>query len=385
MALAPGGTERLGYRPSLDLVRGIAVLLVIALHYAGPIRRFFPGAGIGVNVFFVLSGFLITRLLLEEYDKHGRIHIRQFMRRRIARLAPALLTLVAAIAIAEFGFGIYGQPGAVLRGIVATLVHARNWLTVAGQGEPALGIAWSLSIEEQFYLVWPAVFLLAARRARVLHLAIGIAVVSVAATAIRSIVFNTDVQTLKFSTEANGLLTVMTGCALAAILPTVVSSARHRRNLRIAGLLGAFVLAGYVFGVDSTSTLNPRGGWALVALASAAVIAALVAGCDADWGSRGFGWLRWVGLRSYALYLWHLPAFAVTRAVTDNFVLQRVVALTATLAIAELSMRLIERPARRWILSRGRPTPAPTVTDLRETVELRDTESNTSKHQNRSQ
>ena len=371
MPLARG--PALGYHHALDQLRGAAVLAVVAIHYAGPTRRFFPGAGLAVNVFFVLSGFLITRLLMEEFDRTGSVDIRAFMRRRIARLAPALLSIVAFFIVAEFVFDLFGDRASVVRGIVATLLYVRNWLPVLGIEEPSLGVAWSLAVEEQFYLLWPFAFVFVARRRRVSELCVALLAVAVIGTVARSTLLGVTVSTLKLSTEAMGLLSIMTGCLLAVWLPTTIEKPRSLRTLKGFGVLGGVVLAGFVFLVPYDSQVLPRGGWFVVALASAAVIAALVTHrpTGTNVASR---FLHWWGVRSYAAYLWHLPLFAVAREFSEHDIVERIVALALTVAVAELSLRFIEQPAQKWIRSRGRAAAQPVSlegdVDLRTTVEL---------------
>ena len=355
----------LGHRPALDVLRGVAVLLVIALHYAGRARPLIPGAGIGVNVFFVLSGFLITRLLVEELHRDGRIDLRAFMRRRAARLLPALVPLLAWVLVAEFVFGIYGDPAGVLRGVAATALYVRNWLTVAGMGEPALGIAWSLAVEEQFYLLWPPMFILIARRSglrRVRHVANGLVFVAVAQTAVRSAVFGHSVEVLKTATDTNGMIGLMAGCALALQLRIEPARGNDRRRWQMAAMAGAGALAALVLFVGD-STLLPRGGWAIAALGSAAIIGWTIRALPSTAGTR-LRTLRWIGRHSYALYLWHLPVFALVLAWAPGAgeVGSRVVAFAGSLVVAWVSMRFVEAPARRWILARA-PQRAVDVTD----------------------
>ena len=355
----------LGHRPALDVLRGVAVLLVIALHYAGRARPLIPGAGIGVNVFFVLSGFLITRLLVEELHRDGRIDLRAFMRRRAARLLPALVPLLAWVLVAEFLFGIYGDPAGVLRGVAATALYVRNWLTVAGMGEPALGIAWSLAVEEQFYLLWPPMFILIARRSglrRVRHVANGLVFVAVAQTAVRSAVFGHSVEVLKTATDTNGMIGLMAGCALALQLRIEPARGNDRRRWQMAAMAGAGALAALVLFVGD-STLLPRGGWAIAALGSAAIIGWTIRALPSTAGTR-LRTLRWIGRHSYALYLWHLPVFALVLAWAPGVgeVGSRVVAFAGSLVVAWVSMRFVEAPARRWILTRA-PQRAVDVTD----------------------
>ncbi len=345
----------LGHRPALDVLRGLAVLLVIALHFAGQARSLIPGAGIGVNVFFVLSGFLITRLLMEESVRSNRIDLRAFMRRRVARLLPALVPLLGWVLIAEFVFGIYDDPEGVLRGVAATALYVRNWLTVAGAGEPALGIAWSLAVEEQFYLVWPPLFAVMARRAglrRIRLLADVLVVFAVAQTALRSAVFDQSTEVLKYATDTNGMIGLMAGCVLALRLDIAAADGARRRAWQAAAATGAVTLLALVLLVGE-SDLLPQGGWAAAAAGSVALIGWSVRCLPSSAGER-LRTLRWIGRHSYGLYLWHLPVFAVVLAWLPGagIVGTRLIALIGSFVVAWLSMRVVEAPARRWIIAR---------------------------------
>lgn len=147
---------RLSYRPELDGLRGISILLVFVHHFYHPVL---PGGFLGVDIFFVLSGFLITSLLLQEWDSKGSINLRDFYIRRALRLMPALLALVLVLGV--FAAFFLSGDGALLtyQGIWLTLSYVSNWLYAFHYVSPnnPLGITWSLAIEEQFYLLWPVI------------------------------------------------------------------------------------------------------------------------------------------------------------------------------------------------------------------------------------
>lgn len=370
----------MGHRPTLDIIRAAAVLLVIGVHLAGQARALIPGGDIGVNVFFVLSGFLITRLLIEERSKNGAIHIWGFMRRRAARLFPALGLLVVWVIIAEYVFEIYGDPSGVASGLLATVFYARNWLGVAGVSEPALGIAWSLSVEEQFYLVWPFFFVAVSGRftkQSAGRVTLAVFIVAVIQTALRSVFLGHSVGTLKLATDANGLIALMAGCTLAFYLnPEPLQNKRAKNAARLVGLTGSLILGAFVLFVDSSSTFLPRGGWAIAALATVAVLVGSLRGFEPE---AGASWrrMRWIGAHSYGLYLWHLPMFILVRhsAIELGVVGTRVVALVLTLLVSWASMRWVEAPARSWLLrAHARPTtatPVPGVVDVTDDLDLR--------------
>ena len=153
---------RLGYQPGLDGLRGLAVLAVIGYH-AG--FGWLHGGWIGVEVFFVVSGFLITSLLVEEREATGRVDLRQFYVRRARRLLPALGVMLAVVATVTLIAGSAAERAGVRRDLPWALGYLANWGQIVGDvpyfaaEAPVLRHLWSLAIEEQFYLVWPLVFL----------------------------------------------------------------------------------------------------------------------------------------------------------------------------------------------------------------------------------
>lgn len=157
-----GDGWRLGRRPELDGLRGVAILLVVVSH---GLPRYMMAGAVGVTVFFTLSGFLITSLLLEEHAATGRLDLRHFYERRVRRLGPALVVFLAAMAVLGLTVNSwFATPG----WLGATLFYVTNWGIVQGGAPGALGHTWSLSIEEQFYIVFPLLVLLLARRPSVL-------------------------------------------------------------------------------------------------------------------------------------------------------------------------------------------------------------------------
>ena len=146
---------RLGYRPDLDGLRAVAVILVIVSHARFPVGN--DGGNAGVTAFFVLSGYLITRLLRDEQDATGHIDLAAFYRRRVVRLGPALLLLTAFIVVVGL---VQGWSGDWRLGMAACVLYVGNWVEAFGAQIGPFGHTWSLAIEEQFYLLWPALLLL---------------------------------------------------------------------------------------------------------------------------------------------------------------------------------------------------------------------------------
>jgi peptidoglycan/LPS O-acetylase OafA/YrhL len=386
----PGTSDvRLPYSPGLDGLRAFAVIAVLLYHAD---LAWIPGGFLGVEVFFVISGYLITALLLAEWRQRGRIDLKTFWLRRARRLLPALYVLL----VVTLAFAVVFLPGEVagLRGdVLAAFGYVTNWYLIFGQesyfeavGRPSLlQHLWSLAVEEQFYLIWPPILALGLcigatrlRQRRVLTVALFGALASAVAMALlytpgvdpSRIYYGTD-------TRATGLLC---GAALAFLWSPGEKyfplEARHRwlkladrgRFRRRWGwtapllldILGFAALGGLVWFCLHLGEFQPflyMGGFALVGLATTATIMAVVYPYTLI-GARllGSAPLRWIGVRSYGIYLWHWPVFMVTRPELDvpfdGFPLLAL-RLAATVILADLSYRYIETPIRRGALSRA--------------------------------
>lgn len=352
MRVAPGPPARID---ALDGLRGLAVLLVLLGHSQVP---FLGGGGAtagaaGVTVFFVLSGFLITGLLLAERDRRGTVSLRAFWARRALRLLPALVVFLAGTGVLVVATGNVTW-GADLRNSLPVLLYVADF---ASLHHPIayLDHTWSLAVEEQFYLVWPLVLLLGARlvRARALwlpllaltaaglwwRLRMGAAPGAAWETSRR---FDTNLWPLALG----GLLAVV--CRLRT-RPAVVVAGRVTLPVAAVGLVGLpelVRLAGYPTWVDTVH------GQGLSAATAALLVLAAVDRSRArdrarpDWMSAPV--LRWFGRRSYAIYLWHYPVlWADPFGVIDR--LGRpwglLVLCAVALVPAEASWWLVERPA----------------------------------------
>ena len=261
------------------------------------------GGDVGGTAFFVLSGYLITGLLLDERDRTGSIDLRAFYGRRIRRLGPALLALLAVVVV--IGVGARWPAGWGL-GITSSLLYVSNWVQASGMTIGILGHTWSLSIEEQFYLLWPAFLILAgSRRAAIVATAL-----IVLATVARAVA---DGPVEYFSTLTRGDA-LLVGCLLAF------------GRIRLPGCCGPLGVAAML--VVSFSDLSHDYSIPLATLAAAAVICA-------PW--RPLGRLAPMGRRAYGLYLWNWPLSVVFG----------LLAVPITFIAAELSWRLIEQPIAR--------------------------------------
>ena len=350
-------SHRFGYLPGLDGLRALAVMAVLVFH-ADP--SWLPGGYLGVEVFFVLSGFLITTLLLREWRREGTISLTAFWGRRARRLLPALFVLL----VATLSFALLFEADEVVRlrkDTLAALAYATNWFLIFGdqpyfatiERPSLLQHLWSLAVEEQFYLLWPVAFVALMRvgGAR-------LAFVITAGGALGSWLLGAwlwdpagDPSRVYYGsdTRAGGLLA---GAALAFALAGARVGTAHRRSWDIdmlgAGAIGALGLMAWQ--IEGTSPFLHRGGLTLTAALTATLLFATVhPGANLLTRALEAPGLRWLGTRSYGIYLWHWPIFMVTRPGQDIdlegaqlFALR----LVLTLAAAGISYRLIEEPIR---------------------------------------
>ena len=350
----------LGHRSALDGLRAVAILLVLAVHttyllvpeYQG---RFIPGGFIGVDIFFVLSGFLITSLLLEEWGRRRVISMKNFYRRRALRLFPALWVMLAV----QFGYTLVEHdPGkADLKGLAAIFFYVSNWSWKFGALTPAnLGQTWSLAVEEQFYLLWPIVLLalLRSRHRRLLPWAMG-CLIAVAFFS-RIALWHARVPWTEIMVQTETRLDAL---ILGALLAYALQRGwRPPPSVQAAGWLGAGVIAAVALTSHRESAWLFDGGYTLVALAAALVICAALDDRRPLGRMLSLPPLQTLGRLSYSLYLWHFLVFtAVERAGHARPPSQRLVAgwgMTAVLSVA--SYRFVEQPflRRKGLHSAGR-------------------------------
>jgi peptidoglycan/LPS O-acetylase OafA/YrhL len=322
--MAPmGQEERVGYRPALDGLRGIAVLLVVLTHSGLP--HLDQAGSVGVTLFFVLSGFLITRLLSDERERTGRINFRRFYARRARRLFPALGLLLIAVTASL----LYDHQS--LLPVVLVAGYSSNIANATGHSLGSLDHAWTLSLEEQFYLLWPLLTLVLVRRR---NPALVLLIAAALSAALRSGLWLSGVPIFRVyyapDTRADAILI---GCALAFVATRV-----NTRWLRCGAVASAVLLVA-ACAVPWSILI-----WLLIPLplASAALIL---------WSERHppkiLIWRPLVatGKISYGLYLWNYP---VSNAVHFTPLWARtIVFLVCSFAMAVLSWYVIERPFRQ--------------------------------------
>ena len=336
---------KLGHRPALDGLRGTAVLLVMASHIG--LTGFGSGGWPGVTLFFVLSGFLISTLLLEERAATGGVRLRAFYFRRACRLFPALAAFVVIVGGAQI---LSGAPkiGTVLVGIV---LYYSNWDFVRGIAVAPMAHVWSLAIEEQFYIVWPGLLLagLAITKGRLKMILIGLAIGIIASTVLRLVLFDISGYSRAYygtDTRADALLL---GCALAVVF--------HSGRILSPSRLFAIVAALVIFVISWPPYLPQYNGPEMLGLTAGALASVVLVALAATKGSRILELrpLVLTGRISYGLYLWHVPilgvssvAFADVFGHDPSFRWHVVVFFVMSFAAAIVSWYVVESPIQRW-------------------------------------
>ncbi|HWE82521.1 MAG TPA: acyltransferase family protein [Gaiellaceae bacterium] len=352
------------YLPGLDGLRALAVSAVVLYHLG---FGWASGGLLGVGVFFTLSGYLITDLLLAQVAD-GRIRLDDFWRARGRRLLPGLLSMLLVVSpwVALTGRHVPGFAGAV----AASILYVGNWQLIyehvsyfARFGPPSpIGHLWSLAIEEQFYIVWPIALGLGAHfvreRSRVPGVRPRLALLTVAlagASAVEMAVLyrpSLDTSRVYFGTDTRAFA-LLVGAALAMVWPSnrlrVDVAAGARRLCDAVGVLALVGVAALVWETSEYSTFLYQGGLVLLSVATAVLIAAVVHPAARIGRVLGARPLRFVGVRSYGIYLWHMPVIALTTPAGAHRVdlLRAALQVAATILLASASWRFLEEPIRR--------------------------------------
>ena len=345
------------YMPGLDGLRTLAVFAVILFHLNAP---YISGGFLGVDVFFVLSGYLITGILLREQLKHGRINLKRFYVSRFRRLLPALVLMLAVVMTYVTLFE-RELLDTVREDTFAALVYVNNWWYIFRDvsyfesfGKPSpLQTLWSLSIEEQFYLVWPLLLIFGLTvKKRFLQIT-GIVLLTSTVWMAISFTPGADPSRVYYGTDTR-IFALLIGALLAfGWRPEAFKRDMPIVGLRILNIGGAVALLTLIMimmTADAYDTFLYYGGFLLVAVTSGMLIVATAH--PATIWSRLFGntWLRLIGTRTYGIYLWHYPVIILTTPLEQIGSFDPLLALGQvglTMLIAETSYRYVETPIRR--------------------------------------
>ena len=384
---APTDISRVPYLPGLDGMRALAVSAVMVYHANSD---WLPGGFLGVEVFFVISGYLITLLLISEKERTSSIDMRHFWIRRARRLLPALFTLLIALTIwtSLFERDALGK----LRGdVIAALLYVSNWYQIwTGAGYTAandfapLRHLWSLAVEEQFYLIWPLVMfaLLRGGSRKIADISRYLVLAAVAITVLMAVLFypgpvgtpavtpdaywtmfgreisKIDALYLSTITRSSGLLL---GAAFAMIWRPVAlmrgplrTKGRLLDGVAVLGFLALAAMVWWMYLLDPNGG-DPwlfRGGFFLCGIATLMMIAAVTHERASTSRVLSVPVLLWIGTRSYGLYLYHWPIYQLIRNIAGNHLKlhEFVFAIAITCIITELSYRYIETPIRKGTL-----------------------------------
>ena len=344
----------LGHARGLDGVRGVAVALIVIYHFAG--HYVMRGAAISLDVFFALSGFLITALLLDERRSAGRVDLAAFYVRRARRLLPALFAMLAVWCCLLLAFHDQGWMGSTpagdgsgstvpvgpaLRSVGLALLYVANWDVLSGMGAP-LQHLWSLAVEEQFYVIWPSVLLLLLLVGRRTRLAL------VAAAVLASVVW---AHVLWFSGSGQNRLYFGTDTRAASLLTGAFAAlVWHRRRVQGRGTKLARTRAWTAAVVFAVLVVKLPDAWPkytfvpfVTALLTVQVLP-FVVDRPRDWLARALALkpIVWLGQRSYGLYLWHYLWATWTHGLP--LVVGMPLGIAGALACTVLSWRFVEKP-----------------------------------------
>ena len=364
---AAGGSPR--YWPALDGLRAVAVLAVLIFH-AG--ASWLPAGFLGVDVFFVISGFLITTLLVREHERCGGISLGRFWLRRAGRLLPALLLMLAGV----IAYLAVAAPGLVLgfwEDVRFALLFVSNWdfllrdVSYFAQWDPSLGShLWSLAVEEQFYLVWPPLAALMLRFGGVRAVACGAAALALLSALLMGALYVpfADVSRVYYGTDTHAFglaVGALLGCLVHLYPKRIAGRARPRQLL---GVLALLLVLGAMALLHEWDGFLYRGGYLAVALLTGLVTLAAIADRGVLVAALGWRPLGWIGRRSYAVYLWHWPLLLLPGPALElagNPIalpdwLELGLRLALVFAAAAISWHLVETPLRTAVGEASRAT-----------------------------
>ncbi|HEX3738048.1 MAG TPA: acyltransferase family protein [Solirubrobacterales bacterium] len=346
------------YMPGIDAMRAVAVLAVFGYH-AG--LDWLPGGFLGVDVFFVISGYLITSLLLREFRSTDHIELGRFWLRRARRLLPAVGVLIAVAMIVSA----IAEPAKIdqIRGdALASLFYFANWHFIFAHtsyfeqfGRPSLFThLWSLSVEEQFYLFWPLIFAAGMKLFGRRRLLLGVLAGAIGSVVLAWILFDPghDASRVYYGTDTHAV-GLLAGVALALIWSPTELRVHKSFGPLVGPILDALgvIALGYLIlcfvHVHDYDLALWHGGYLWIAIATALLLAALAHPAARLGGMLGRPALLWLGLRSYSFYLWHWPVLVMTRPGVDIDLPRGILIplqLLLCLVLADLSYRFVELP-----------------------------------------
>jgi len=348
------GTFRLGYRSCLDGVRGLAVLAVVVAHTGRVGGALGP---MGVDMFFVLSGFLITCLLIEEWDEFHSISLKAFYIRRALRLLPALAVMLIVVVTYHWLFSSKVAAEQTALDALIALFYSTNWALVLDSRQLAHAFAhtWTLSIEEQFYLTWPLILLVMLRRTAsrssiLVWVALALFLIVLEKLTILAGCPRGGIEWISFATESRADALII-GCAMsialcAGLVPCDLWPKHLIKYIAWCGGLPGLVLLSTLY---LPSELYYVGFHTTVALLTAVIILNILT----DYKGllqRLFAkrWLVFCGKISYGLYLWHYPVFAQVRAQHWRPIKELTIEIAITATVSLASFYLLERPILRF-------------------------------------
>ena len=355
------------YIPAIDGLRALAVIAVMFYHLG---FSWIPGGFLGVDLFFVISGYVITRMLLDSIAQSGGLDLRGFYLARLRRLLPALLFMLTTTIIAV---GIWA-PDTIKRLLVDTpfaLTGTINWWLVANEQDyfesigrpPLLQHTWSLAVEAQFYLVWPLILYFILKKFGKKHIPVAALFIAAASgIALLLVSFSIDaanaskVSHVYFGTDTHSI-GLFLGAALAVSwIPQNFRVELSRKGQNFIDGIGVFgfigILATFLF-IDASNPAMYKIAFPLAGIFGAAIIASIVHPASRFAPVLQNKVLLWIGERSYAIYLWHWVIFQVTRPTVDlagqEWALYSL-RMLIVFALADISLRYVELPIRRGVI-----------------------------------
>jgi peptidoglycan/LPS O-acetylase OafA/YrhL len=337
----------LGQIPALDGLRAVAAIAVLGFHAQIP---GFANGDIGVDIFFALSGFLITSILISRSGPGSPINFRDFYRRRALRLLPAYFAVVAACVIVEC----FADYGGTFKGAAVSSVYVANWTIAATNvGLGTLGHMWSLSIEEQFYLVWPVLLAVLLRRCRWNGGAVLIAVSTLVLASwlmiVGLVLVDAPARVASNATPTRAVELLLGGMLAVYIATPGLSGSlarcRPSSGVSVAGVAACALLVALIPWSGTSESIDSVVLWPVIAVLTCTVIYASIRAAAPVTAPLSGRFMTGVGKRSYGLYLWHFPVLVIidTRWGLDTWG-PRLAGVAVTAVVVLLSYRFIERP-----------------------------------------